>query len=50
MAKGKNKIPKRYIKAIDKKIKDTKDLIPDWLKELKKERKENPNDPSETNY
>jgi len=44
MAKGKHTIPKRFIKSIDKKIKDTKDIIPDWLKELKKERKDPNND------
>ena len=41
MAKGKYTIPRRFLKAIDKKIKDTKEIIPDWLKELKKQREEN---------
>lgn len=40
MAKGKYTISRRFIKAMDKKIKDAKEIIPDWLKELKKERKE----------
>lgn len=44
MAKGKYTISKRFIKAIDKKIKDTKDIIPDWLNKLKKQRKETLND------
>ena len=37
MAKGKYKISKRYIKAIDKKIKEPTP-IPQWLKEIQKER------------
>ena len=41
MAKGKNKIPKRYLKQLNKRIADYTENVPKWVKELKKERVKN---------
>lgn len=50
MAKGKYKIPRAKLRAIDKKIKEKKEIIPDWLKQLKKEKDQNDNATHSNNY
>lgn len=37
MSKGKYTIKKRYLNAINKMITDNKEILPQWLKEIKKE-------------